>query len=125
VQKMMRKSGGEGDDSDGQERRPMGLLQRLATGLSSRRVDVDDDDNDGDEDEVEVRPAARPDLERPLTRPPSPRSDSRSPDPVSEYAKRGGPQGLDPHGRPSPVNNPIDEDQLDIPAFLRRQANHT
>ena len=33
------------------------------------------------------------------------------------------PSGLDQHGRQSPVHNPTDEDQLDIPAFLRRQAN--
>jgi cell division protein FtsZ len=42
--------------------------------------------------------------------------------PVSEYAKRPAPQGLDPHGRSTPVNNNLDDDQLDIPAFLRRQA---
>jgi len=47
---------------------------------------------------------------------------------VSEYAKRPAPprpapQGLDHHGRPAPVHNSIDEDQLEIPAFLRRQAN--
>ena len=43
--------------------------------------------------------------------------------PVSEYARRPAPQGLDQHGRQSPVHNPGEEDQLDIPAFLRRQAN--
>ena len=43
--------------------------------------------------------------------------------PVSEYAKRPAPQGLDPHGRPAPVHNSAEDDQLDIPAFLRRQAN--
>jgi cell division protein FtsZ len=42
---------------------------------------------------------------------------------VSEYAKRGVPQGLDQHGRAAPVHNPVDDDQLEIPAFLRRQAN--
>jgi cell division protein FtsZ len=42
---------------------------------------------------------------------------------VSEYARRAAPQGLDPHGRPAAVHNPAEEDQLDIPAFLRRQAN--
>ncbi|MFZ1921068.1 MAG: hypothetical protein WAU57_05485, partial [Xanthobacteraceae bacterium] len=42
--------------------------------------------------------------------------------PVSEYARRPAPQGLDQHGRQSPVHNSSDEDQLDIPAFLRRQA---
>jgi cell division protein FtsZ len=42
---------------------------------------------------------------------------------VSEYAKRSAPQGLDQHGRTAPVHNPVDDDQLEIPAFLRRQAN--
>ncbi len=43
---------------------------------------------------------------------------------VSEYAKRPAPQGLDVHGRPAPVASaPQGDDHLDIPAFLRRQAN--
>jgi cell division protein FtsZ len=49
------------------------------------------------------------------------------PEPVSEYARRSSapaPQGLDIHGRPAlPVHKPVDDDQLEIPAFLRRQAN--
>jgi cell division protein FtsZ len=45
-------------------------------------------------------------------------------EPVSEYARRSAPQGLDPHGRPGPVAPPPQaDDHLDIPAFLRRQAN--
>ena len=44
-------------------------------------------------------------------------------EPVSEYAKRPAPQGLDLHGRQAPVHNSADDDQLEIPAFLRRQAN--
>jgi len=32
------------------------------------------------------------------------------------------PQGLDPYGRSSPVYNSIEDDVLDIPAFLRRKA---
>src|SRR5262249_24573201 len=67
---------------------------------------------------------------------PIPRQDVRGPeprgqDPVSEYAKRPpaprpapqGPQGLDLHGRSAPVAGQLDDDQLEIPAFLRRQAN--
>jgi cell division protein FtsZ len=47
---------------------------------------------------------------------------------VSEYAKRlppaPAPQGLDIHGRQAPATHkPVDDDQLEIPAFLRRQAN--
>jgi cell division protein FtsZ len=59
---------------------------------------------------------------------PAPRRQEEPHDPVSEYAKRSpaprpAPQGLDPHGRQAPVHNPVDEDHLEIPAFLRRQAN--
>ncbi|MGA8613565.1 MAG: cell division protein FtsZ [Xanthobacteraceae bacterium] len=54
---------------------------------------------------------------RPMPRPSEPR-----PEPVSEYAKRTAPQGLDQHGRQTLVHNTEEEDQLEIPAFLRRQA---
>jgi cell division protein FtsZ len=61
-------------------------------------------------------------------RPPSRPLENR--DPVSEYARRGPQgvpqaphQGLDMHGRQAPVNNSSEDDQLEIPAFLRRQAN--
>jgi cell division protein FtsZ len=43
--------------------------------------------------------------------------------PISEYARQAAPQGLDPYGRSSPVRNSIEENVLDIPAFLRRKAN--
>ena len=61
---------------------------------------------------------------RPTARNPEGRHvESRPVDPVSEYARRAAPQGLDPHGRSAPVHNSAPDDQLDIPAFLRRQAN--
>jgi cell division protein FtsZ len=55
----------------------------------------------------------------------------RGAEPVSEYAKRPPHQGVDPLARPAPMQapmqaamqKPVEEDQLDIPAFLRRQAN--
>jgi len=49
----------------------------------------------------------------------------RSPEPVSEYARRPSPQGqgFDSLGRQGMMQPPLEEDQLDIPAFLRRQAN--
>jgi len=62
------------------------------------------------------------DADRALAGRPQPRAESR-PDPVSDYAKRAAPQGLDQHGRQAPMHNRSEEDQLDIPAFLRRQAN--
>ncbi len=55
---------------------------------------------------------------------PSPSKWRRMHEPVSEYAKRPAPQSLDVHSRPAPVAPaPQGDDHLDIPAFLRRQAN--
>ena len=92
----------------------MTLLQRLApVGLGRR-------------DESRGR-SSRQQAERPQLPPLPQRQPVRMPDPVSEYAKRPpapAPQGLDIHGRPAlPVHKPVDDDQLEIPAFLRRQAN--
>jgi cell division protein FtsZ len=103
------------------EKRRMSLMQRLAAvGLGRREEDA----------EMPASPRGTPSLppaaaER-LPGRPSQRAESRTeprPDPVSEYAKRSAPQGLDQHGRQAPVHNRGDDDQLDIPAFLRRQAN--
>jgi cell division protein FtsZ len=122
------------------EKRRTSLLQRLAAvGLGRREQD--------DEEALSMPPRAVPQMppmppmppmphsvpER-LPGRPAPRQESRQesrhesrqeprPEPVSEYAKRGAPQGLDQHGRQAPVHNRSEEDQLDIPAFLRRQAN--
>jgi cell division protein FtsZ len=102
----------------------MSLLQRIASVGLGRRDE----------------PPGRPQLPRPPARPQAERlppyparpQESRAPEgrpqePVSEYARRSArpaPQGLDPHGRSAPVAAaPLDDDQLEIPAFLRRQAN--
>jgi cell division protein FtsZ len=94
----------------------MTLLQRLASvgGLGRRHH----------EEEPGMEPkASKPQPAERLAGRPAPRPQESRPEPVSEYAKRPAPSGLDQHGRQSPVHNPTDEDQLDIPAFLRRQAN--
>jgi cell division protein FtsZ len=113
VQEEIRKTRGEAPEPEHPEKRRMTLLQRLASvGLGRREG----------EEEVDVRPAQRsgpPSQQRSAARP----SDSRGQEPVSEYAKRAGSAGLDPHGRQSTVHNPSGDDELDIPAFLRRQAN--
>ena len=103
----------------------MSLLQRLASvGLGRREQD------EHEAMQAPPRPAPlnapmSPErlTGRPMPRPAEPRPDSRQEMPVSEYARRPAPQGLDQHGRQSPVHNQSEEDQLDIPAFLRRQAN--
>ena len=97
---------------DSPEKRRMSLLQRLAqVGLGRR-----------EEPAAEQQPSrAVPPLPPLPQRPPI-----RGPEPVSAYAKRppaSAPQGLDIHGRPASVHKAVDDDQLEIPAFLRRQAN--
>ena len=98
------------------EKRRMSLMQRLASVGLGRRAD---------QAEPPLAPRTAqpmPQFERPI-RPTARQPEGRPADPVSEYARRAVPQGLDPHGRPAPVHNSAEEDQLDIPAFLRRQAN--
>jgi cell division protein FtsZ len=113
AQNQIRASQGEVAES-GPEKQRMSLLQRLAqVGLGRR------DDSETSEQ--------RPQAERPQLPPLPQRQPVRMPDPVSEYAKRPpapAPQGLDIHGRQAlPVHKPVDDDQLEIPAFLRRQSN--
>jgi cell division protein FtsZ len=94
----------------------MTLLQRLASvgGLGRRHHE--------DEPEAAPKVATMPHTAERLAGRPAPRASEPRPEPVSEYAKRPAPSGLDQHGRQTPVHNPGEEDQLDIPAFLRRQA---
>jgi cell division protein FtsZ len=108
AQREIKAQRGELDD-DHPEKRRMSLMQRLASVGLGRRAD-------NTEPPLAPRPAqAMPQFERPQ-RP------AARPDEVSEYARRSAPQGLDTHGRTAPVHGSAEEDQLDIPAFLRRQA---
>jgi cell division protein FtsZ len=114
----------QGEPADvGPEKQRMSLLQRLAqVGLGRR-----------DDSEAHAEAPAPTHAERPALPPLPPRQPPRMPDPVSEYAKRpqapaapqgAAHQGLDIHGRQAlPVHKSVDDDQLEIPAFLRRQAN--
>jgi cell division protein FtsZ len=104
---------------DHPEKRRMTLMQRLASVGLGRR-------SEGDSPAPPPMPrTARPipQYERPPQRPTARQPEGRPAEPVSEYARRAAPQGLDSHGRAAPVHNSGEEDQLDIPAFLRRQAN--
>ena len=122
AQNELRMKRGDAPPPEHPEKRRMGLLQRLAAvGLGGRREEAP-------EPPPNVRPApARPAVQRPPERMPArpaPRPpEPRAPEPISEYARRAPYQGLDQHGRQAPVHNSVEEDQLDIPAFLRRQAN--
>jgi cell division protein FtsZ len=93
----------------------MSLLARLASVGLGRR----DEAHHEEAERPPVRQQMPPLPERPR---PAPRMPEARTEPVSEYAKRGVPQGLDQHGRPAPVHNHDADDQLEIPAFLRRQV---
>jgi cell division protein FtsZ len=117
AQNEIRAQRGEVADNHPEKQR-MSLMQRLASVGLGRRAD-----------EAETAPPV-PRPARPIPqfaqapqRPTARQPEGRPSEPVSEYARRAAPQGLDPHGRPAPVHNSPEEDQLDIPAFLRRQAN--
>jgi cell division protein FtsZ len=62
-------------------------------------------------------------FDRPPLRPTTRHPEGRPASPAPEYARKAAPQGLDSYGRSSPVHNSIEENILDIPAFLRRKAN--
>jgi cell division protein FtsZ len=104
---------------DPMEKPRMSLLQRLASVGLGRK--------ESEEETYHPQPAPPP---RPMQMPERPRPVARLPEalaqePVSEFAKR--PQqspslGLD-LDRPAPSYGGGGDDQLDIPAFLRRQAN--
>ena len=66
------------------------------------------------------RPAPPPQSERPQQRQTARHPEGRPATPISEYARKAAPQG--PPRRSSPGHNLIEEDVLDIPAFLRRKA---
>jgi cell division protein FtsZ len=114
-----------GHDEAAPEKRRRSLLQRLASVGLGRRDEAHDEEVAAEPPRQAQRPAPRP-AAPPM--PPQPRAQERIPDAVSEYGRRPqsgrqAPQGLDQHGRPAPMPSPMDDDQLEIPAFLRRQAN--
>jgi cell division protein FtsZ len=118
AQNEIRAKRGELVDHHHPEKRQRSLLQRLASVGLGRREDVGKAPPAAPRAAIAPMPGAERLPGRPMPRPSEPR-----PEPVSEYAKRSMPQGLDHHGRTSAVHNSGETDQLDIPAFLRRQAN--
>ena len=128
AQNELRVMRGEAPPVEPPQKQRMGLLQRLASvGLGSGRREEEAQETQAPQAQQPPRPRmgpipqapARPMQPRPAPRPPE---QSRPAEPVSEYARRPAHQGLDPLGRQAPVHNSSEEDQLDIPAFLRRQA---
>jgi cell division protein FtsZ len=103
------------------EHKRMTLLQRLATvGFGGRK------------EEGAAQPAAPAEVPPLPIEPSTPDAAQRpAPSPAhAEYAKRPTTQGyrpvqgsLDAHGRTAPPPRSVEDEQLEIPAFLRRQAN--
>jgi len=118
AQNEIRAKRGELANDHHPEKRQRSLLQRLASVGLGRREETAKTPVAPRAAAVGAMPGADRLPGRPMPRPAEPR-----PEPVSEYAKRTMPQGLDLHGRASAVNNSPETDHLDIPAFLRRQAN--
>src|ERR1700686_4304483 len=127
AQNEIRARRGELPPAEHPEGQRKSLLQRLASVGLGRR---EHDEQDAEASPRSAPPSPPQSAER-LAGRPMPRLPEPRPEPVSEYAKRPAPQGaphgtsqgLDQNGRQTPVHNPSEEDQLDIPAFLRRQAN--
>ena len=121
----------------------MGLLQKLKTGFGAREQETAQNTERQEPAPVAktvVAPVAAPvsapmpapaSASAPITAPPaavSPTQPTPAPQPVqarvddNPYAPKRG--QLDTHGRINPSENRVEsDDQLDIPAFLRRQAN--
>jgi cell division protein FtsZ len=139
AQAELRVKRGEQPEPEHPGKQRVGLLRRLAAvGLGRREEEepevVPANVRQGRPMAPNMAPPMAPAMQappRPAERMPAPQAPRptmpapipRAPDPVSEYARRPAHQGLDPLGRQAPVHNSVEEDQLDIPAFLRRQAN--
>ncbi len=89
-----------------EDRGPMGLLKRLTVGLTRR-----------EEEPAKLEPAQP---REPRLRQPAPEARRLNSQDPQLYAPRRG--QLDEHGRPQ-ARPTHEDDQLEIPAFLRRQAN--
>jgi cell division protein FtsZ len=119
AQNEIRASRGEPSEHQGLDQKRMSLLQRLAqVGLGRR--DPKEEEFEPHELASQSRREEREEREEPQYRP---NPERRTQEQVSEYSRR-------PAGRPAPGDSParparqrLEEDELEIPAFLRRQAN--
>ncbi len=134
AQREMRAHRGETEDEH-EDRRPMSLLRRLASGLSRRDEPAEFDEPVHEPVrpvQADPRAAVAPRTQRPPMPPQprpapahQPRAQQPAPRPAAPRPQSHGAAGqLDLTGRPAPQPRPVaEEDQLEIPAFLRRQAN--
>ncbi|MBN8980979.1 MAG: cell division protein FtsZ [Rhizobiales bacterium] len=118
AQNEIRRARGETSDEHPQKARTS-LLQRLANVGLGRRDEESEAPVSGRASAPEM--SSMPPL--PTRKPLKPIPPEFGGEPVSEYGRRPAPQGLDSHGRQAPAPAQVSDDHLDIPAFLRRQAN--
>ncbi|SDU26867.1 cell division protein FtsZ [Stappia sp. ES.058] len=128
AQREMRAHDAADHDEHGDERRPMGLLRRLASGLSRKEDDEDMAYSHAPEQASmprAERPAPAPEAPRPAAQPQQAAVRPAAPRPAAPRPAQQGAAGqLDLTGRSAPQPRTMSEDdQLEIPAFLRRQAN--
>jgi cell division protein FtsZ len=108
------RAGEQPQGANGVEQRRRTLLERLASFASSREESAK-----GHREPQAAMPRPAP-VQQPQARPPQ-----QAPA-HAEYAKRPAPRpagSLDTHGRPAAAVRPAEEEQLEIPAFLRRQSS--
>jgi cell division protein FtsZ len=103
-----------------EDRGPMSLLRRLASVGLGRREEPAEDHSEREPPQVQ-RPAARP-AQAAKQIPPQPRAAQPARTAAKDALYRPAEGNLDQHGRTQPAARPQD-DELEIPAFLRRQAN--
>ena len=113
AQKQLRAQRGEADGIGGEAK---SFLRKLATVGFGRREDVAPAPQPMP---VESQTPVLPELSRPLP-PMQPDYAKRNAAPAGFRPVQG---GLDPQGRVAPSPRASDDDQLEIPAFLRRQSN--
>jgi cell division protein FtsZ len=123
AQNEIRARRGELPEPESSDKRRMTLLQRLASvGLGRREAEPSPSPRQPVQPVQPMQPMQpAPPVER-VARAPVRAADAGVEHPASMYGKRQM-QNLDIHGRQQPVHNSAEEDQLEIPAFLRRQAN--
>lgn len=103
-------------DEYDEERRPMGLLRRLASGLGRR--------DEHDEDEGYHEHHAEPKVQQPAPAPAAAARPAAPRAPAPRPSSEGASGQLDATGRAAPKPmSAADDEQLEIPAFLRRQSN--
>ncbi len=138
AQRQMEARRAEGIPAE-EDRGPLSLLRRLASvGLGRREDDSLGTAQAAPRVQAQPQPQRRPQVQPAPA--PAPRAEPRPavqqlpPQPRAPAPPRQGHQqepplyrpaqgDLDPHGRPQPRDTRLQDDELEIPAFLRRQAN--